>query len=87
MIGGPSAPDTNHALRQERTMRREDVINELVEAEWESLADDSKALSQFLRDVLRYGVSGFEEHHNATLEHLYQARFDVAITIADDSND
>ena len=64
-------------------MRREDAINELVEANWESLADDTCALDQFIRDVLRNGLNGYAEHDNADLAKLYEEQFGETVTVDD----
>lgn len=64
-------------------MKREQAIDELVEANWESLADDTHGLDQFIRDVLRNGLDGYAEHDNADLAKLYEEEFGEEITIED----
>lgn len=59
-------------------MKREDVIQELLDFDWESLDD------KCLRNVLREGCRGFSNMSNEELEESYMESFEIKIHITEE---
>jgi len=62
---------------------RKEVIDELTEALWESLADDPAVLSTFLTECLRFGYVGFEDMSNDELARQYEDILMSEIVVTD----
>jgi len=58
-------------------MKRQEIINKLSE----SIADDSKGLDVFIRELLEIGYRGFAEYSNDELIKVFANCFDQEVKI------